>query len=63
MIESDLMQHIEDERLFSLFRGGRFVKLSWNELTPIEKQQQREAAERANYQADFDPAYLERQGV
>lgn len=49
--EDDLMQHIEDTRLFHLFRHGRYCKLTWNELTATEKQQQREAAAREAYVA------------
>lgn len=47
--ESDLLAHIEDERLFWVPRFGRNVKLAWNELTATEKQQQREAEAYAAY--------------
>ena len=43
----DLIQHICDTPFFLLFRTGRSVRLTWNELTEIEQQQQREAADRA----------------
>ena len=51
--EDDLTAHIEDTRLFSLFRHGRHVNLTWNELTATEKRQQ-EAAARAAYVQAFD---------
>jgi hypothetical protein len=52
--EDDLAAHIEDTRLFHLFRNGRAMKLTWNELTAKEKEQQREAAARAAYVQAFD---------
>jgi len=55
--ESDLMQHIEDTPLFSLFRNGRHVKLTWNELTETERRDQVEAARRDGYNANFNPCY------
>lgn len=47
VIESDYMTHVEDTRLFFVFRNGRSMKHSWNELTATEKRQQCEAEERA----------------
>lgn len=49
VIESDVMAHIEDTRLFWVTRAGRQVQRSWNELTAREKQYQREAEARAAY--------------
>jgi hypothetical protein len=51
----DLTAHIEDTRLYSLFRHGRSVKLTWNELTRTEKDQQIEAQGRAEHHALFSP--------
>jgi hypothetical protein len=53
VIESDYLPHIEDTRLFTVWRYGRAIKRSWNELTATEKQQQREAEARAAYIAEF----------
>jgi hypothetical protein len=53
--EDDLIQHIEDtSELFWVFRNGRNIKRSWNELTATEKAQQIEAQRRAAYCATFD---------
>lgn len=51
--ESDTLAHVEDTPLFSLFRNGKFVKLTWNELTEAEREQQIEAARRAEFKALF----------
>jgi hypothetical protein len=53
VIEDDYRQHIEDTRLFLLFRHGKPVRLSWNELTATERQQQIAAQERAAYNVTF----------
>ncbi|HZU00814.1 MAG TPA: hypothetical protein VFA10_14200 [Ktedonobacteraceae bacterium] len=47
--EDDLMQHIEDTHLFWVFRNGKSLRLTWNELTSTEQQYQQEAAARAAY--------------
>lgn len=46
--EDDLQQHIEDTRLFWVWREGRAVKLAWNELTEQERADTLEA-ERRDY--------------
>lgn len=43
VIESDYSQHIEDSRLFTVWRQGHLVKRSWNELTSTERLQLQEA--------------------
>ena len=35
--ESDLLQHIEDERIYAAIRGNAIVVLTWNELTDDEQ--------------------------
>jgi hypothetical protein len=53
VVESDIMAHIEDTRLFWVTRHGRPTKRSWSELTKAEQRQQREAEERQAYVAMF----------
>jgi len=52
--ESDIIAHIEDTRLYWIFRNGRQLQRSWNELTATEKRYQEEAAARASYVESFD---------
>ena len=54
MIEQDQMQHIEDTRLFWVWRNGRACKRAWNEMSTIEKQLEREAQARAYYETIFN---------
>jgi hypothetical protein len=55
VIESDLLTHIEDTKLYWTTRNGHQVKRFWNELSATEKQQQREAEARAAYNDLFNP--------
>jgi hypothetical protein len=45
-IEDDLLQHIQDERIYAAIRGKAIVVLTWNELTEDEQ--------RAAYCAAFE---------
>lgn len=54
MREDDVLSHIEDTSLFWIFRNGRQIQRSWNELTATEKRYQQEAAARASYVQSFD---------
>lgn len=53
--ESDTLVSIEDTSLFWIFRNGRQLQRTWNELTHTEKRYQQEAAQRAAYNASFAP--------
>lgn len=53
VVESDIMAHIEDTRLFWVTRNGRPTKRSRSELTSTEQCQQREAEERQAYTMMF----------
>jgi hypothetical protein len=58
-IEQDIQIHIEDTRLFWIFRNGQPLQRTWNELSSTEKQHQIEAAQRATYLAMFAPCEVE----
>lgn len=47
IVEPDLLQHIEDEQLYWVYRNGQHIQLTWNELTEMEREHQREAQHRA----------------
>jgi hypothetical protein len=53
--EDDIIPHVEDSRLYWVFRHGRQMQLTWNELTATEQQYQSESAERQAYHALFAP--------
>jgi hypothetical protein len=50
--EDDTIVHIQDTPgLFWTTRNGRAIQRSWNELSATERRLQREAQERAEYNA------------
>lgn len=53
VITDDYQAHIHDTRLFWVYRHGRPLQRSWNELTEKERKQQREAEARAYYTSLF----------
>lgn len=51
--KDDLLQHIEDTRLFWASCDGQPVQYAWNELSEVERERMVEAEERAAYVAMF----------
>lgn len=49
ILEDDVQQHVEDDFLYQMIRDGKFVHLTYNQLTGSER--------RELYCSMFDPNY------